>query len=97
MLLNGMGNTLSCHPATLHMVCGMAMPYRVTSSASRACEWLVTWHSTVELHCSALFVCLAGDDDTTCPLVLQVPWKHTSLVVCLEQLSLSLFLWSTTR
>jgi hypothetical protein len=26
---------------------------------------------------------LAGDNDVTCPLVLQVLWKHTSLAACL--------------
>jgi hypothetical protein len=26
-----------------------------------------------------------------------VPWKHASLATCLGQLSLSLFMWSTTR
>jgi hypothetical protein len=74
------------------MVRGMALPCRVTSSASRACEWSVVRRCTVELHCSALSARLAVDDDATFPLVLQVPWKHTSLPACLAQLSLSLFL-----
>jgi hypothetical protein len=95
MLLNDVrGDTLSCRLATLHMVRGMALPYGVTSSASRASEWLVTWRCTVELHCSALSACLAGDDDAACLLILQVPWKHTSLLTCLGQLILSLFLRS---
>jgi hypothetical protein len=42
MLLNGVGNALSYRPTTLHTVRGMAMPCRVISSASRACEWSVT-------------------------------------------------------
>jgi hypothetical protein len=42
MLLNGIRNTLSCRPATLRMICGMALPCRVTSSVSRFCEWSVT-------------------------------------------------------
>jgi hypothetical protein len=28
---------------------------------------------------------------------MSVPWKHVSLAACLGQLSLSLFLWSTTH
>jgi hypothetical protein len=76
------------------MVCGMALPYGVTSSASRVSEWLVTWRCTVELHYSAMSARLAGDDDVACLLILQVPWKHTSLLTCLGQLILSLFLRS---
>jgi hypothetical protein len=28
---------------------------------------------------------------------MRVPWKHASLVACLGQLSISLFLWFTAR
>jgi hypothetical protein len=73
MLLNGVENILSCHPTTLRTVRGMALPCQITSSANRACEWSVTWHCTIELHCSVMSTRLTGDDDTTCPLILQVP------------------------
>jgi hypothetical protein len=46
---------------------------------------------TVEMHCSGLHVCRCLSNARVCL------GKHVSLVACLGQLSLSLFLWSTAR
>jgi hypothetical protein len=63
---------------------------RITIVAVSSCGQLGR-RCTIEPHCSGLHVFQALRQRTS------VPWKHASLVACLGQLSLSLFLWSTAR
>jgi hypothetical protein len=70
--------------------CGAVWSGRITSvSMSRSGQ--LGRRCTIEPHCSGMHVLQAIRQHTS------VPWKHVTLAACLGQLSLYLFMWSTTH